>query len=81
MWREADERALWLASLLRSGCVGYVLCGEADEGGVVVGFAVWEWVCWGFFCAAKRMRGCCGWFRCEEGAFVVGMDFALEALC
>ena len=32
MWREADERALWLASLLRSGCVGTVLCGEADEG-------------------------------------------------
>ena len=30
---EADEEALWLASLLKSGCgyVGTVLCGEADE--------------------------------------------------
>ena len=30
---------------------------------------------WGLFCAARRMRGCCGWFRCGEGAFIVGDGF------
>ena len=47
---------------------------RGGRGGAVVGFAEWVWV-FGLCCAAKRMRGCCGWFRCGEGAFIVGDGF------